>query len=200
MVIYLVRHGATAGNLQGRYIGTTDEPLCRQGKKELEERAALPGTEALFVSPMLRCRQTADILYPGMEQHVVADFRECDFGAFENKNYKELSGDPAYQAWVDSGGRRPFPGGESREQFQERCVDAFCAVCRRARAAGWESFACVVHGGTIMSILEALARPEQDYFSYQTKNGGGYAVLWEERDGNKFEHMVDFELSVWYAF
>ena len=30
--IILIRHGATAGNLERRYIGRTDEPLCEQGR------------------------------------------------------------------------------------------------------------------------------------------------------------------------
>ena len=37
--IILVRHGKTAGNLEGRYIGSrTDEPLCEEGIHALEER------------------------------------------------------------------------------------------------------------------------------------------------------------------
>ena len=31
MDVYLIRHGKTKGNLEGRYIGTTDEPLCEEG-------------------------------------------------------------------------------------------------------------------------------------------------------------------------
>ena len=32
-------------------------------------------------------------IYPDMKQIIVQDFRECDFGKFEGKNYKELTGD-----------------------------------------------------------------------------------------------------------
>ena len=35
MDVYLIRHGKTKGNLEGRYIGTTDEPLCEEGKQSL---------------------------------------------------------------------------------------------------------------------------------------------------------------------
>ena len=55
MDVYLIRHGKTKGNLEGRYIGTTDEPLCEEGKQSLMQMAdakKYPAVEALFVSPM----------------------------------------------------------------------------------------------------------------------------------------------------
>ena len=61
MDVYLIRHGKTKGNLEGRYIGTTDEPLCEEGKQSLMQMAdakKYPAVEALFVSPMLRCRES----------------------------------------------------------------------------------------------------------------------------------------------
>ena len=38
MKINLIRHGQTAGNLESRYIGTTDEPLCSAGMEALRSR------------------------------------------------------------------------------------------------------------------------------------------------------------------
>ena len=113
--VYLIRHGQTAGNLERRYVGVTDEPLCENGIEELqacrarlEERlfrdgAAMP--RQIYVSPMLRCRQTATQLFPDARQHVAEDFRELDFGDFEYKNYAELAGDARYQAYIDKIGR-----------------------------------------------------------------------------------------------
>lgn len=176
MLIYLLRHGKTKGNLLGRYIGTTDESLCEEFEKELQEKSGRYTADLLFVSPMKRCVQTAQILFPEQKQHPVSDFRECDFGAFENKNYQDLSGEPRYQAWIDSNGTLPFPEGESREAFQQRCVRAFQKVLEEAKKQKAETIACVVHGGTIMSILAELAYPQKDYYSYQVKNGCGYAA------------------------
>lgn len=171
----LIRHGKTFGNTQGRYIGTTDEPLCREGIDALDGRAADdPAAELVFSSPMKRCMQTAGILYPGMEPYVLADFRECDFGEFENKNYKELSGNPAYQAWIDSGGTMAFPGGESREQVTERTVRAFLQMLMACREKQVTQAALVAHGGTIMTIMEQFAVPKKNYYDWQVKNGCGF--------------------------
>lgn len=171
----LIRHGKTFGNTQGRYIGTTDEPLCQEGIAALREKAAAyPAAELVFSSPMKRCVQTAEILYPDMKPYVLADFRECDFGAFENKNYEELSGNPAYQAWIDSGGTMAFPGGESREQVAERTVGAFWQMLKICRERQAECAALVVHGGTIMTIMEQFAVPKKNYYDWQVRNGCGF--------------------------
>ena len=129
MKLYLIRHGMTFGNTLGRYIGTTDEPLSPEGRAALGQYAYL-ACGVLFVSPLKRCRETAQLLYPGKEQHVIRGFAECDFGEFENKNYRELSGNPDYQRWIDSGGTMAFPGGESQESFRRRCAEAFLEMMK----------------------------------------------------------------------
>ena len=110
----LIRHGLTQGNLERRYTGCrTDEPLCPQGAEALRART-FPPAARVFASPMKRCLETAAILYPGAPVEIIDDFRECDFGAFENQNYAGLSRRADYRAWLDSGGELPFPQGESR--------------------------------------------------------------------------------------
>ncbi|MBQ8506814.1 MAG: histidine phosphatase family protein [Clostridia bacterium] len=172
MKFLLIRHGKTQGNLDGRYIGCrTDEPLCPKGIEALRRRT-FPAVDGVFASPMLRCVQTAQILFPGMEICTLPGLRECDFGDFENKNYIELSGDPAYQRWIDSGGALPFPGGESREAFIARCASAF----REATCALPDgTYAFVVHGGTIMAIMQEMTGGA--YYDFQPKNGRGYALF-----------------------
>ena len=187
--LILIRHGKTYGNTLGRYIGTTDEELCPEGREELaalresgQYRSICP--DLVYVSPLRRCRQTAEILFPGVPQEICRNLRECDFGEFENKNYKELSGNPAYQAWVDSGGTLPFPGGESREAFQERCRVEFARVLRALKRQAGSNAVFVVHGGTIMSILSAYA-PQgaaDPFYRWQVKNGEGWRALWDETD------------------
>ena len=187
--LLLIRHGKTAGNLLGRYIGSrTDEPLCDEGREGLAGKQ-LPEVERLYVSPMKRCVETAEILWPGFDRkkmRKVTDLRECDFGDFENKNYKELSGNGDYQAWIDSNGTLPFPNGESMDAFKSRCLEAFARIVEEVSEAEQEWIASgktgifragiVVHGGTIMAILEQYGYPKAAYFDYQVKNGCGYRL------------------------
>ena len=62
--IWLIRHGMTEGNRYQRYIGKTDELLCEEGKEKLKE-FFYPEPEAVFVSPLVRCRETAEIPVSG---------------------------------------------------------------------------------------------------------------------------------------
>ena len=174
--MFLIRHGKTKGNLERRYIGRTDEVLCEEGKEELLRRRA-PEVQRIYVSPKYRCIQTAEILYPGREFLKVEGFRECDFGRFEGKNYQELSEDSDYQAWIDSGGALAFPEGESPADFRRRCIHGFEDVLDACRKDGVRTAALIVHGGTIMSIMEAYARPRGSYYDFQVGNGEGYELV-----------------------
>jgi len=227
-VVYLIRHGKTAGNLERRYVGRTDEALCEEGIREIYARRdallraiaaeiapgadvgrsaqadirAVSGTglpKTVYVSPMLRCRQTAELFFVHAAQEIENDFREMDFGEFEYKNYEELAGDVRYQAFIDSGGVKDFPGAEPQRQFRQRVRDAFARRIGsiEASAANFktdlprEPLVFVVHGGTIMAILEAYAYPERGYFEWQTAPACGYrceAVRME--DGLRLEKVT----------
>lgn len=184
--LYLIRHGKTCGNLLGRYIGTTDESLCEEGRALLQglwEQGVYPKeVEAVYASPLRRCVETARLIWPRQNPILNQKLRECDFGEFENLNYKELNGNPRYQAWVDSGGTLPFPGGESREAFQERCQEGFREVLDDLRKNQIKKAALVVHGGTIMGILGAGGLPGEGFYHWQVENGCGYRCLWDEKD------------------
>jgi alpha-ribazole phosphatase len=180
MKAVFLRHGQTAGNLEKRYVGSTDEPLLPEAVRKLQRQKeegffgdAL-NTDLLFASPMLRCRQTAAVLCPGRAPFLVEDLRECSFGKFEYRNYRELAKDPDYQKWIDSGGTLPFPGGEDRRAFSDRCRRAFCSTLEKAVKEEADRLLYVVHGGSIMSILEKWASPQRNYFFWQCQNGCGY--------------------------
>lgn len=180
--IIMLRHFATAGNLQKKYIGITDEPLCKEGISVLET-VSYPKVEAVFVSPLIRCRETAKLIYPEIIPTICEDFKECDFGEFENKNYMELANNKKYQIWIDSNGTLPFPKGEDLLDFKERCIQEFQKVTELSFLSGYQSIALVVHGGTIMSILERFSYPQQDYYHWMTENGKGYITYREEKEG-----------------
>ena len=184
--IVFIRHGRTPANKENRYLGKTDESLSLEGIEALRQEKAekiYPEIDYLFASPMKRCIETADILYPGKVPILVPQWKEMDFGLFEGKNYQELNGDKQYQAWIDSGGTLPFPQGESRPCFLQRCSQGMYESVDRYRElfTGGVKIGCVVHGGTIMALLSTFYGGE--YFDYQVKNGRGYCCMLSLQNG-----------------
>lgn len=137
--------------------------------------------EIVYCSPMLRCVQTAEILFGARGARMSIDIhpglKETDFGAFEYKNYEELKNEPAYQAWIDSGGTTAFPEGESGAAFRERSCRSFLECIQNALEKEAESVAFVVHGGTIMAVMEAFTEPKRGFYEWQIGNGEG---IWTE--------------------
>ena len=65
MKIYLLRHGETAYNVDHRYQGVTDIPLSPAGLAALKQADFSPKT--VYVTPLKRTKQTAEILFPTAE-------------------------------------------------------------------------------------------------------------------------------------
>lgn len=167
--ILLARHGATAGNLRNAYLGVTDDPLCPEGRSEL--RTLDPAVETVYVTPLIRTQQTAEILFPNARQIIVPGLAEMNFGEFENKNYEELSDDAAYRTWLDGGCEAPCPGGESRRQFCDRACTAFASLVSQALEQRAPRLVIVAHGGVVMAVGERFAVPKRDYYSWRVSNG-----------------------------
>lgn len=205
VTLAFIRHGATKANEEHRYLGKTDEGLSKEGIRELlsyKKQCIYPRVECLFTSPMKRCLETAQILYPNLSPTVIAEWEETDFGQFEYKNYEDLKDNPAYQAWIGSGGMHPFPDGESREEFLMRCERGFAKMCGKLRGKKALTVnisemtdisvetdvseatdipitvGMIVHGGTIMALLSKYCG--NDYYDYQVRNGCGFICRMKE--------------------
>lgn len=172
MEVILVRHGITEGNKEKRFVGRLDVPLAPEGEAMARETAPLmPAVEHLYVSPMLRCRQTADLLWPGVPRTIVEDLRETDFGIFEGKNHAELQDDPAYQRWLAG----EMVVGEPVEDCARRGEQALAFVGRDAAAHSYEHVGVVSHGGLLMGMLTLCGRPaRKGFYDWFPQNCGGY--------------------------
>ncbi len=182
--LVFIRHGATQGNLEKRYVGCTDEPLCDLGTRQARSlRKYNFPSEHIFVSPMQRARQTAEIVFPHSKYTVTDDFRETDFGIFEGKSALELSEDKEYIAWVDSMCTLPIPKGEDIKGFKKRCTKAFRKIIETIPDG--ESASFVLHGGVIMAIMEEFCESGADFYDYHIGNGEFVICKF---DGGKIKH------------
>ena len=185
MRLWLVRHGSTKGNARHAYVGrSSDEALSEEGRAQAAAVGFLPQVKRVYVSPLLRARQTAELCLPDAVQLVVAGLEEMDFGAFEGKSAADLQDDADYRQWVDGWCTGRCPGGEDREAFVARTVSALEHVLASAREAGEQDVVVLAHGGTVMAALSVLASDlsqEDGYFEWQLGCCEAYAcdLLWE---------------------
>ena len=178
--LHLIRHGLTAGNLQGLYIGSgSDLPLCDEGRaqlKTLKKDFDYPVVPLVFTSPMKRATETAEILFPGVRQIELDDLREMAFGKFEGHAVRELVKDPEFAQWMDPTSRTVPAGAEDRQMFFNRTSSMLMKMFEYMLRTHTEEAACVTHGGVIMSMLSQRAVPTRRPEQWMADPGCGYTV------------------------
>jgi probable phosphoglycerate mutase len=123
-VLILVRHGESVANAQGLLLGRTDAELTDAGRAQAVAARSLlrdPVAE-VRTSPLLRARDTAELLELGVPVTVDERWIEIDYGEFE---CQPLGGIPAevWQRWQRDRDFRP-PGGESLAAVDKRITEA----------------------------------------------------------------------------
>lgn len=154
--IYVVRHGQTDWNREGRIQGGTDNPLNATGR---EQAAAMAKTfaerqiDAVYTSSHQRARQTAAVFEGRTPIVAIDDLRERFFGKFEGASDK----DPAIMAdwnrrrftWQDE-----MEGGESLESQARRAEAALRQILARHKDGG--TIVIVGHGGINPLLVASL--------------------------------------------
>ncbi len=177
--LHLIRHGMTDGNLKGQYIGRTELPVTPEGIKmldNLKNSIDYPFVDKVYSSPMLRCRQTANVIYPDRELKLIDNLIEYDFGDFEGKTANELEGLEAYKDWT-SGRINGTPNGEDNTEFAKRICLGINEIVRDMMNNDYSESAVFMHGGTIMTFLSTCALPRHSLVEWATDNGRGYTIM-----------------------
>lgn len=154
--LYLVRHGETDWNAEGRLLSFTDAPLNARGQQQAESLAsAVAGVrwDRALSSPMLRARSTADILLGASEDapilHVDDRLREMDFGPYEGWSEAELEADPLAATRRRDGAQ--LPGIEPTDDVVARARSFLASL------AGQGGNTLVVGHGRMLRLLLAAA-------------------------------------------
>lgn len=167
MKLYIIRHGQTDWNVQGRIQGRQDIPLNATGRRQAEDLAR--GMEkrpvtAVYSSPQLRAMETARAIAgaQGVEVIMVPQLVEIGYGAWEGRTSEDiLTTDwELYEAWWQHPATVAPPGGETLSQVDERCRTAWDRI--RGEITG--DTAVVAHGGTLAHFIVHLleGQPEAE--------------------------------------
>jgi broad specificity phosphatase PhoE len=183
--IYLVRHGQTVTNREGRFCGHSETNLTELGERQaraLGGRLAAEKIDACYTSDYSRAILTAAHVAAGknIPARVDPDLRELHYGEWEQqkgsdvwKHYRAQyllmrREDPAW---------RP-PGGETVAEVRERTRAAFDRIV--ASHPG-KRVLIVSHGTAINCLLSSiLAIPETHVFRIEISNCGLSEVVTRE--------------------
>ena len=109
---YLARHGETAWTITGQHTGRTDLPLTERGRQNAQRLGELIGDDPfsqIFVSPLLRTRQTCELAGFGERAQPLEDLYEWDYGDYEGIKTVDIRRErPDWLLFRDG-----CPGGES---------------------------------------------------------------------------------------
>jgi broad specificity phosphatase PhoE len=136
--IDLIRHAITRWNLEKRLQGRHDTHLSKKGRSDAGKWADRLGRihyDAIFSSPMIRARQTADILSEKLKipVQIEPDLHEQDFGQWEGQRLSQLRRAHPGQLEAEESKGWAFcpPDGESRKAVLERLLEVLEKICKQ---------------------------------------------------------------------
>ena len=161
--LYLVRHGETDHNAEGRAMGQMDAPLNAHGHEQARQTADFLRRypiERIMSSDLGRAMSTAQPLADALGLSVTPDtrLRELSFGILEGRTVAECEVlDPEATAhWRTGHFDAALPGGESRRSLMQRTR----AVLDEIIAGPHKHVALFSHGGTLNALHTHMVEHE----------------------------------------
>ena len=186
MNIYLLRHGETDWNLEGRFQGRMDIPMNDTGiaqiRHSVEVLAALsPDVDVILTSPLSRAQKSAEIAadrlgIPREEIVIAPDFIERAFG--------EAEGTVTTQMW-DEQVIASFSGAEKRDEVCDRAQQALFAA---AEQYAGRNILIAAHGAILKAVIAAVSGRQEVYEHRKMKLESGCI------------HLLQYNAGLWSAW
>ncbi len=180
MTLIFLRHGESEGNVDRVIQGWLELPLTDRGFVQATaaaRRLASAGAGALYASPLLRARQTADIVgaATGLPVIELPDLREYGFGEAQGLRWEDAA---ARWGLLDRDwGVGSVPGEEGMEVFRTRVRRQFDELHTRHATS---SAIVVIHGGVFGALVSSLCGlPAHEHVQMYTANCGIMVVTHE---------------------
>ncbi len=155
----LVRHGQTAWNREERFRGQIDVPLNETGLAQASATARRIGAEwsptAVYCSPLLRARQTAQVIAEpfGLPIRPHPALNDINFGLLQGLTVPEARErwPDAVDAWFRTPQLAQLPGGERLTEVNTRAMAAVAEL-----AAGHPGDTVVLVGHLVLNRVILL--------------------------------------------
>ncbi len=170
--LWLVRHGQTDWNREGRFQGSVDIALNENGlgqAREIAERLKEVKFQAIYSSPLQRARQTAQMIAEknGKKVHFDSRLSEISMGEWEGMLYQDICRE--YPEEINERRVNPLyaraPGGETAVQVAERMKQAVDEIVLKhphgpvlivSHGLALSALVCLVRGGSLENVYNAV--------------------------------------------
>ena len=165
MKLYLIRHGQTDWNVEGKIQGRQDIPLNDMGRRQA--RALADGMKSrpvasVYSSPQKRAMETAEAIAGplGLTVKAVPQLMEIGYGDWEGRSAEDIltTDRELYESWWQHPATVAPPGGETLNQVDERCRQAWDMI----RSGMKGDTAVVAHGGTLAHFIVHLLEGQRE--------------------------------------
>lgn len=180
--IYIIRHGQTNANIRFECVGRTDISLNEAGRKqseELAERLSDVNADKIYISPLVRTKETIDYYltqHKGIPVETAPELIERDFGDWEGLTFDEIKEQnrEAFDNWQADQINYVLPGGECSGQVQERINTFFDRITKENEG---KTIFVVTHLGTARHSISRLLRLRPEESWRFTMFNASYAVI-----------------------
>jgi alpha-ribazole phosphatase len=156
--IFLIRHGQTSWNEEGRYQGGSDTSLTPMGIKQAKlasKYLSKVNLSNIYSSSLKRAVDTAGFIQEGRKIEVIIreNLKEINFGKWEGMKFDEINEKfhDDYKSWLEDPYNGSPVGGESFKIVQERAINEINNIIGENKDGS--NIAVVAHGGIITSLI-----------------------------------------------
>jgi broad specificity phosphatase PhoE len=180
--IYIIRHAQTNANIRFECVGRKDIPLNEAGhiqSKELAERLSDVTADKIYISPLIRTKETIDYYlteHKGIPVQTAPELIERDFGDWEGLTFDEIEAQnkEAFDQWQSDQINFVIPGGECSARVQERINSFFDRITKENEN---KTIFVVTHLGTARHSISRLLRLKPEESWRFTMFNASYAVI-----------------------
>ncbi len=187
MKLFLVRHGETSWNKEGRFQGSIDIELSETGLNQAEkisERLKEQEFDYIISSPLKRAKVTAETISKHHSNKIILDsnLKERSFGDYEGKRHEELDWEEYEKAEIL---HRKAPNGESISELVYRVNNTLDNLDYDKK-----NILLVSHGGTMRALLYSLLNISLEETNNMPRPKNTALYILERRD-NKWNLVLD---------
>ncbi|WP_088243668.1 histidine phosphatase family protein [Calothrix rhizosoleniae] len=178
--LFLVRHGETDWNRQGRYQGQTDVTLNQQGTLQSQKLSDLMQNvelDLIVSSSMSRAKETAEIIlhhHPHVNLQLDDGFKEITHGFWEGKLETDIAQDfpEDFQQWLTKPAQLQLSSGENLQKLWQRSVKIFDAIVEEALSKKLKTILVVAHGGiNQVLVCHIMGLSPENFWNFRQSNG-----------------------------